>query len=337
MSPPGRGQTQKKPASPASNGQNEKKNSKSHSQNKSKQPEIDNSLLESDISFDGTPQSLEEVKKDFEIKLKLIETKFSAHYDTMTKILEKKEEAIGQLNQRVGELTGEINCLKDSLNFMSGETMSIKEKLQSTQEIHEKKMTDLQHKTEDLEDRGRRNNLVFYGIPEPESGAEAEDCENKLYEMLRKYNIVPQSADPHNLYDRVHRLGRKKEDKSRPRPIIARFTYFKDKEDVLKQGFKLKNCPLNMSEDFSKATLNIRSQLITKAKLAQNNESSIINFRVRYKRLIIKYANPSTNAMFYRGFDLHEIESNPYWYIPRGHPHQPTPRLQNQGYQSVNR
>ena len=99
--------------------------------------------------------------------------------------------------------------------------------------------------------------------------------------------------------------------------MIARFTFYKDKEDVFKQGFKLKNTQVNMSEDFSKATLNVRSQLVMKAKQAKDNESSITGFRINYKRLIMKYINPATNNTYYRGFNLHDIQNNAYWYIPR--------------------
>ena len=184
-------------------------------------------------------------------------------------------------------------------------------------------MVELEHKNVDLEDQGQRNNLVFYGIKEPQNKKEHEDCEKILLDILMEHNLVPcdthtdMNTHTHNLFDRVHRLGRHNEDQTKPRPMIARFTFYKDKEDVFKQGFKLKNTQVNMSEDFSKATLNVRSQLVMKAKLAKNNESSFTGFRVNYKRLVMKYISPATNGTYYRGFNLHDIQNNPYWYIPR--------------------
>ena len=282
--------------------------------------EEDTTVLQYDEEFDMAANYellQKQMLKKFEEKLKLQEAQFCAKLETLTNIIDKKETAIAKLNQKVGELTGELNCLKDSHSFMSNETTVMKEKIESTSQAHERKITELQNKSEDLEDRGRRNNLVFYGIKEPENTKEVEDCEKILHDILQVHNLVPRVTDTHNLFDRVHRLGRKREDQDKPRPIIARFTFYKDKEDVYKQGFKLKNTPINMSEAFSKATLNIRSQLVMKAKLAKNNESMITGFRVNYKRLVMKYTNPATNVPFYRGFNLQEIQNNPYWYIPR--------------------
>ena len=71
-----------------------------------------------------------------------------------------------------------------------------------------------------------------------------------------------------------------------------------------------------MSEDYSKATLNIRNQLVSKAKLAIDKCSSMKSFRVNFKRLVVKYQNPETKQEFHRGFNLADIETNPYWYIP---------------------
>ena len=152
------GQTHKKPASPASNGQNEKGSTspqsaaasngtaskkKGKSANKKghetvSQP-INKILSESDVSYDGQPQSLDEMRRYFENKFKLQEAENVARYETLSKLLDKKDAAIAQLNQKVGELTGELNYLKDSLSFMSNETTVIKDKLESTKVAHEKK------------------------------------------------------------------------------------------------------------------------------------------------------------------------------------------------------
>ena len=81
-------------------------------------------------------------------------------------MLESKETTIAQLNQKVGELTSDIKHLKETMNFISEETTNIRKDVEDSRGNHEKTITDLKMKTQDLEDRGRRNNIVVYGVPE---------------------------------------------------------------------------------------------------------------------------------------------------------------------------
>ena len=202
---------------------------------------------------------------------------------------------------------------------MSDETSNIKNEIKKIDDNCKEGFEQLNNKTTDLEDRSRRGNLVFFGVKELADRNTTEDCEKLLAEILTKSGIL--DADPNalegKLFDRAHRLGPRKENGEKPRPIICKFTYYKDKELVLKNSYKLKNSPFNISEDFSKTTLAIRSELVTKAKIARNNCEHIKSFRVNYRRLVMKYENPTTKNTFFRGFNLSDISSNPAWYIPR--------------------
>ena len=125
--------------------------------------------------------------------------------------------------------------------------------------------------------------------------------------------------------DRAHRLGKKSPTNERPRPIIVRFTYFKDKQDIIKNGKKLKDCSINMSEDFSKATIEIHKKLRKVAKDAKEFKFShpnmaITNFKVTYRRVILTYTTNKavkTAPTFNRGFSLPYIEGNNNWFIPQ--------------------
>ena len=74
-----------------------------------------------------------------------------------------------------------------------------------------------------------RENLIFSGIPETElRRGEQENCESLVKEFIRNQMRIEREIE----FDRVHLLGRYMQNQRYSRPIIAKFTYFKDKEQV---------------------------------------------------------------------------------------------------------
>lgn len=78
---------------------------------------------------------------------------------------------------------------------------------------------------------------------------------------------------------RAHRLGRHNPDRNRP--IIVKFSNFKTKEAILRNGRKLKGTAYSIGEDFSKQTQTARKHLIAFGK------SKSTPFSLRYKTLHI--------------------------------------------------
>ena len=157
--------------------------------------------------------------------------------------------------------------------------------------------------------------MVIFGVPEEEDRQKTEDCDSLITKILVSKNVFSPGNDG-SVFDRAHRLGQRKQDQARPRPIIDKVTFYKDKVHILQNAHKLRGTNVNISEDFSRATLDIRRQLVTKAKTAKDKCSSMKHFKVQYKRLIVTYENPDTGRLFYRGFNLSDIVDNPYWYLP---------------------
>ena len=99
-----------------------------------------------------------------------------------------------------------------------------------------------------LEAYSRRENLKFEGIPEVSQYAEAgtttsEDTKEVLVNFLE--NMLGFENVKHIEFQRVHRLGKPKEDTGNDgHTITARFLRFSDKEQVFKQGRKLKGTKL---------------------------------------------------------------------------------------------
>ena len=100
----------------------------------------------------------------------------------------------------------------------------------------------------------RRDNLIFEGIREQEN----ENCEAKILDILVTDLKIP-DARTRIKFTRVHRLGGPMHNRSRP--IIAKFHFFKDRQEVWSLRRKLKGTNIWMSEDFPVEIRNRRQVL----------------------------------------------------------------------------
>ena len=259
----------------------------------------------------------------YEEKFKMFQASVQGQLDTLHKILDKKDDAIAQLNKEIGEL-------KQSYNFLSDELSNLKQSQKEHQTVMDKKCKDTnkllyetKNKTTDLEDRSRRSNLVFFNIAE-EAHDTNENCEEKIGKLLDSLNLAMPDNEA-TFIDRAHRLGKRTpECSSKPRPIIVKFTFYKQKQYILRNGYKFKNSPVNMSEDFSRETLDLHKKLYNYGKHAanvfQDPMKAIKQFKVTYRRLVITYCtnkNDPGSGKFVKSFDLEGIQSNAYWFKPQ--------------------
>lgn len=101
----------------------------------------------------------------------------------------------------------------------------------------------------DIQTRSMRDNLIFSGIPEPKDPVKTPDNPELLIKdfMLTQLKLP---KDTVNLitFHRVHRLGKQQKDK--PRPIIAKFEHYKQKEMVKNKGKELKGTNYGMNDHF---------------------------------------------------------------------------------------
>ena len=94
-----------------------------------------------------------------------------------------------------------------------------------------------------LEVYSRRENLRFYGIQEE---GEQEDSLSVLTSFL-KSKLEVDMGDIE--FQRVHRVGKVNDDE-RPRPIIARFLRYGDREFIFSKARDLKDTGYGISTDF---------------------------------------------------------------------------------------
>ena len=100
----------------------------------------------------------------------------------------------------------------------------------------------------------RRDNLLFEGVQE----TQGEDCEQKILDIIVK-DLKINGAHQQIRFTRVHRLGGKHPNKTRP--IIAKFHFFKDRQTVWESRRKLKGTNMWISEDFPVEIRNRRQVL----------------------------------------------------------------------------
>ena len=90
-------------------------------------------------------------------------------------------------------------------------------------------------KNEKLESQSRRDNLKFFGF-DGERNETWEESENKVKNYISEGLGID---DSEIRIERAHRLAGSK---SVPKPIIVKFSFFKDKERVLREYRQNKSC-----------------------------------------------------------------------------------------------
>jgi hypothetical protein len=131
--------------------------------------------------------------------------------------------------------------------------------------------TGIQDELTYLKSQSMRNNLIFGGIEEPINERQP-DIEPKVRNfMVEKLKIAQQIVD-NIVIERAHRTGYQESDpsKRRNRIIVCKFANFKDREQVRKQGFCLKNTNFFIKEQFPPEIAEKRRKLIPQLKAARD-------------------------------------------------------------------
>ena len=181
------------------------------------------SALMDDIkSIKSTVSSVEKTVNTMNLKFYDLEKKVSNIDNRVSEV----EQSCSFISSKFETLVDENKRSQAAVKKMEGSLKSLEDQMKPCTDG----MNTLKKKLSDLESRSMRNNLIFYGIEERTS----EDCE-----MIVKTFIKDKlSIDSDMLLDRAHRLGNNL-NSSKPRPVIARFHYYKDRETVRTKAYEL--------------------------------------------------------------------------------------------------
>ena len=125
----------------------------------------------------------------------------------------------------------------------------------------ENRCEEIEEKQEYLENMSRRNNIKILDLPEEEGEKTWADTEELVKKTVKEQ--LHYEDDVH--IERAHRVGKPRpflvmnsdgtKTKSRPRPIIARFSSWKEKEAILATARKVKPKQIKFFQDLSSRTL----------------------------------------------------------------------------------
>ena len=148
-------------------------------------------------------------------------------------------------------MTEQLSTMQSNVTDIMTQFQETKEKVTALETENDKLKLEnaiLLDRMDDLENRSRRNNVVFYGIKKEEG----ENCETVLKTICREKLKIDRDIE----FDRAHRTG-----KSADAPIVARCTFYKDRESILKSKRSLFGSEIFVGEDFSKRTRQVRKAL----------------------------------------------------------------------------
>ena len=125
---------------------------------------------------------------------------------------------------------------ENDVDFLKRENITLQGKLDESNKRHEKLSAEML----DLKARSMQENLLFFGLAEHQENG-SENVEGKLREFLKNELTLESEYEIDSIvFDRVHRLGgRKMNWRRQPRPVVAKFEKYTDREKIRKLGVEL--------------------------------------------------------------------------------------------------
>jgi hypothetical protein len=164
----------------------------------------------------------------------------------------------GKVDRVHSELKSEMSVLRNSLrdieDGVQGNCLSIEELTSNVAELKSSNSA-LKSQVLDLQSRSMRDNLLFYNIPE----VAEEKCDEIVLEFCETKLKIEDAKTTIKL-ERAHRIGRKTTGKHRP--IVAKFSFFQQRELVRHSSHNLQNTEFGVGEQFPKEVQDRRRELM---------------------------------------------------------------------------
>lgn len=193
--------------------------------------------------------------------------------------------SIEEIKQSQKTIDAKITSIGERLTSVENKSLTLECEIDALRRENsdQKKVNAALHtRLNEMEDQSRRNNLLFYGIPDDasETWSQAEEkIKNALSSCFDKGSAGPTANALSLDIERAHRLG--KFFANQCRPVIVKFSSFKTKDQVMQLRARLKLNRISVSEDFCRATRLARKNLIEFGK-TQNS-----TFKLSYNKLFV--------------------------------------------------
>ncbi|KAK3093698.1 hypothetical protein FSP39_019012 [Pinctada imbricata] len=110
----------------------------------------------------------------------------------------------------------------------------------------------------DVQARGMRENLMFWGVPENPD----ENCTEIILNLCQN-ELKMERVKERVKIDRAHRSGKKMiGQRAKPRPIVAKFHSYEVKEEIRSKSSLLSKTDIGISQQFPKEIYERRKALI---------------------------------------------------------------------------
>lgn len=204
----------------------------------------------------------------------------------LREVLDTQKQIQGTLNSLKTEQANQKEKLEsilvkvDKLETLQDDVVELK----NTTETLKRDVNFAFHKIDDLENRLRRNNLLFHGVAEDENET-WEVSEEKVVDVLKR---KMQHAIEYRAIERAHRVGRKQPGKIRP--IVVKFAFFKDRESILRKKKLLQGSKIHVTEDFSQEIRDIRRRLweLTASDRERNVKTFLVFDKIKINGTLYK-------------------------------------------------
>ena len=220
----------------------------------------------------------------------------------MTNILLEIRKDVKSMNRKFGKMEKTVKGIKRDNMLLKQQNEGLRKQvaeLSVSMAKLEARTAEAEKKNEHLEAQSRRDNLKFYGInDEPKESWEQSEAKVREY-LARELNMNVSDMG----IERAHRLP----SRSSPRPIIVKFSRFKDKDRVLKtyrerrtelqeagtadtgrdntEGETDSTPMVRVSEDFPKRVTGARAKQYPFLKQCHDNETEAY---LRYDKLVVE-------------------------------------------------
>ena len=143
------------------------------------------------------------------------------------KLLDKIGEVTSELRPAIATLSEAVAAHDESFVTLDRDVVGLKSAIKKL----ERRCDDLSEKLASYEDRSRRNNIKFVGFPEKIEGKDPV----AFIQAVLKQTFGAQFPGAPPEVDRAHRVGRvPRSEADRPRPILARIHFYREKESILR-------------------------------------------------------------------------------------------------------
>ena len=169
--------------------------------------------------------------------------------------IQNRLDGLNNLEQFVNGIKHELHGINNSIQGVMCQTSNMDKRLHAV-ETYQAKTNEV---IIDIQARSMRDNLIFTNIEESDNESN-EETEVKLRSFLKTKMKMPEERVGQISFERVHRLaGRRNRG---PRNVIAKFSRYKDHEDVRKNASNLRGTNFSVFQQYPQAIVEQRRRLV---------------------------------------------------------------------------